>query len=174
MIRITDELFVDEESNELVINNATRIKVENQVIRLLVTLSSGDVITHDEFIRKVWEGNEAVGEKALSKNIYKLRELLRSLPTSVPIGIETISKKGYRLIAGPGSQPSPSRHILWVILGILAITILVILDVSKSPESSTPVMVIPDNSDTIIFLGDEPLHVIDPDSGSNLDTLRLN
>ena len=57
----------------------------------------GQVVTRQELMDSVWEGR-IVGEDALNNCVKKLRRLLGDDPKN-PEVIETISKKGYRLIA---------------------------------------------------------------------------
>jgi TolB-like protein/DNA-binding winged helix-turn-helix (wHTH) protein len=58
---------------------------------------SGAVVTREELLSAVWPG-VVVGDEALTQSIIKLRRALGDNPRS-PAFIETISKRGYRLIA---------------------------------------------------------------------------
>jgi len=57
----------------------------------------GQVVTRQELMDGVWEGR-IVGEDALNNCVKKLRRLLNDDPKN-PKVIETISKKGYRMVA---------------------------------------------------------------------------
>jgi TolB-like protein/DNA-binding winged helix-turn-helix (wHTH) protein/Tfp pilus assembly protein PilF len=74
-------------------------KLEPRVMELLVVLAQrpGDVLSREELEARVWAGR-VVGYDALSSAIIKLRKVLGDDPHR-PRYIETISKKGYRLIA---------------------------------------------------------------------------
>jgi DNA-binding winged helix-turn-helix (wHTH) protein/tetratricopeptide (TPR) repeat protein len=68
-------------------------------MELLVFLArhSGEVVSKDELLNGVW-GTEAVSESALTRSMTELRQALGDL-VSEPTIIETIPKRGYRLIA---------------------------------------------------------------------------
>lgn len=74
-------------------------KVEPRVMDLLVCLSSqaGEVIARDELESKVWTGM-VVGYDALSSAMIKLRKAFHE-DSKHPLIIQTVSKRGYRLIA---------------------------------------------------------------------------
>jgi Tol biopolymer transport system component/DNA-binding winged helix-turn-helix (wHTH) protein len=58
------------------------------------------VIPRDELINNIWQGNEYVGEKALTNAIWHLRHNLKGADGENEI-IETIRKVGYRLLITP-------------------------------------------------------------------------
>ena len=66
------------------------------VLVLMVT-HEGQVVTREEFIKTVWNGT-FVTDEVLSRCIYRLRQALGD-NTREPRFIETVSKRGYRLIA---------------------------------------------------------------------------
>ena len=74
-------------------------KVEPRVMDLLVCLSSqaGEVIARQELESKVWAGM-VVGYDALSSAMIKLRKAFHE-DSKHPLIIQTVSKRGYRLIA---------------------------------------------------------------------------
>src|SRR6185503_2947346 len=76
---------------------------------------AGAAVGRDELLSAVWPG-VIVGDEALTQSIIKLRRALGDDPRS-PSYIETISKRGYRLIAPvrqagaiPGDSPSPPHR----------------------------------------------------------------
>lgn len=75
------------------------ISLEPKVMAVLVTLASkpGEVFSRQELEDEVWQGT-VVGYDALAKAINKLREALGDDKKN-PNYIQTISKKGYRLVA---------------------------------------------------------------------------
>lgn len=75
------------------------IRLEPKVIDVLVYLAqhAGQVVTRDDLERNVWAGT-IVSYDALTVTINKLRKALKDNPRA-PHVIETLSKKGYRLIA---------------------------------------------------------------------------
>ena len=75
------------------------VRLEPKAMELLVTLASrpGEVVSREELLSTVWPG-VVVGDEALSQAVTKLRKALGD-DVRAPTYIETISKRGYRLIA---------------------------------------------------------------------------
>ncbi|MFL6570168.1 MAG: winged helix-turn-helix domain-containing protein [Burkholderiales bacterium] len=75
------------------------VRLEPKAMELLVALASrpGEVVSREELLSAVWPG-VVVGDEALSQAVTKLRKALGD-DVRAPIYIETISKRGYRLIA---------------------------------------------------------------------------
>ena len=76
-----------------------KIRVEPRVMDVLVLMvtHAGQVVTREEFIKTVWSGT-FVTDEVLSRCIYRLRQALGDNPRK-PQFIETVPKRGYRLIA---------------------------------------------------------------------------
>ncbi|MBN1824798.1 MAG: PD40 domain-containing protein [Candidatus Eisenbacteria bacterium] len=74
-------------------------QVEPRIMQVLVILAgrAGEIVTRDELLDAVW-GETIVCEDALTRAVSDLRGLLGDDPRS-PKMIETIRKRGYRLIA---------------------------------------------------------------------------
>ena len=74
-------------------------RVEPRVMDVLILMvtHAGEVVTRDEFIKTIWNGT-FVTDEVLSRCIYRLRQALGDNPRK-PRFIETVSKRGYRLIA---------------------------------------------------------------------------
>jgi DNA-binding winged helix-turn-helix (wHTH) protein len=82
--------------------------LEPQVINLLVFLASsgGRVVSKDEIIDAVWDGR-FIAEATLTRSIADLRRALDD-NQRCPQYIETIAKRGYRLVASiAGAVPRP-------------------------------------------------------------------
>lgn len=90
--------LIEPESGYIRKNNS-EIKLEPKVMSLLVYLAkhSGHVVSRQELEESIWT-DMVVGYDALSGGIIKLRKALGD-DSHAPLYIETISKKGYRLIA---------------------------------------------------------------------------
>jgi TolB-like protein/DNA-binding winged helix-turn-helix (wHTH) protein len=75
------------------------VSLEPKVMAVLVTLATkpGEVFSRQELEAQVWQGT-VVGYDALAKAINKLRDALGD-DKKAPRYIQTISKKGYRLVA---------------------------------------------------------------------------
>jgi TolB-like protein/DNA-binding winged helix-turn-helix (wHTH) protein len=75
------------------------VRVEPRVMDVLVLMvrHAGQVVSREEFIKSVWNGT-FVTDEVLSRCVYRLRQALGD-DTRKPRFIETVSKRGYRLIA---------------------------------------------------------------------------
>ncbi len=118
----------------------TEVRLEPRVMALLVCLANraGELVTREELERQVW-GRTVVGYDALTSSIIKLRKALGD-DSRQPRFIETVSKKGYRLIAPVGAvtpasessvptapirrAPAARRRLLAVGLALSALAIL--------------------------------------------------
>jgi DNA-binding winged helix-turn-helix (wHTH) protein/TolB-like protein/Tfp pilus assembly protein PilF len=114
--------WADRTTNELGRAGET-LRVEPKVMEVLMALAdrAGQVVSRDELLAAVWPG-VVVGDEALTQSIIKLRKALGDSPRT-PAYIETISKRGYRLIAAvgaPAAQAPASRRSHWLIAGALA------------------------------------------------------
>ena len=103
---------VDPAHNELARNGET-VRLEPKVIEVLVYLArhAGHAVSRDELLAAVWPG-VVVGDDALTQAIIKLRKALGD-DAHQPKYIETISKRGYRLIAPVvgGKEPLPVQAL---------------------------------------------------------------
>ena len=135
----TDRLRVGEWQVDLrrnLISSAERaIRLEPKVVELLVNLARrpGEVISREELLTAVWP-NVVVGDETLTQAVNKLR---RSLGDDVhsPTYIETVSKRGYRLVAkvtptAPDSSRPLRRRWPWLAalssVGGIALVLLVV------------------------------------------------
>ena len=86
-------------------------KLESRVMNLLVYLHRhrGEVVGRDELINEVW-GKEALSDHSISVAIGILRRALGDNATH-PRYIETVRKKGYRLIAACAEITAPVPEI---------------------------------------------------------------
>lgn len=126
--------MVSPSSNELTQDGET-IRVESKVMALLVALSErpGETVSRDDLLNEVWP-DVVVNPDTLSRSVSKLRHALGD-DAQAPQYVETIPKRGYRLlvrpqalavpppvIAEPLSAPpisSPShRTLAWVGIGV--------------------------------------------------------
>lgn len=90
--------------------------IEPRLMRLLVLLAAKprELVSKDVIFDEVW-GGLAVTDESLAQAISKLRKLLDDGPDG-PVYIETIRKKGYRLVADvkpadplDAGSPTPTR-----------------------------------------------------------------
>jgi DNA-binding winged helix-turn-helix (wHTH) protein len=80
--------------------HGTAQHVRPQLMDVLVCLadSAGRTVHRDELLRTVWPGQTAVAESAVARCIAELRQALGDR-AAAPTHIETIHKRGYRVIA---------------------------------------------------------------------------
>ena len=161
-------------SNELVINTngqGARIRLENQLVQILMLLleAKGETVEKKDFIDQIWQGNSLTGDTALTKNIFRLREIVKSEAVEGKLRIETVPKKGYRLLVTE-SMPADRKKgvpLLPVLLaGALVLCVLLFWVMGKSSRTQPAAETIVAGSDTVILLGDKKVRVID------LDTLK--
>ena len=83
-----------------VVRGGERHQVEPRVMQVLVALAraNGAVVSRDELISRCWDGR-VVGEAAINRCIFKLRELADAGAGRASFHIETIARVGYRLEA---------------------------------------------------------------------------
>ena len=104
--------FVDP-SRDVIRSGTTEIKLEPRAMRLLCCLADppGEVHTTDELLGKVRPGL-VVGQNSLYQAIAQLRRALGDLDDQARY-IETVPRKGYRLIA-PVTSPPRDAAVAWL------------------------------------------------------------
>ena len=101
------------------------VRVEPKAMEVLMALAgrAGETVSRQALFDRVWPG-VVVGDEALTQSIIKLRRALGDDPKA-PAYIETISKRGYRLIAPVGGQPAPPpaspRRWTWLAAAALVV-----------------------------------------------------
>jgi DNA-binding winged helix-turn-helix (wHTH) protein/TolB-like protein/Tfp pilus assembly protein PilF len=92
------EWSVDRSANELR-RGAETARIEPKAMEVLLALArrAGEVVSREKLLEAVWPG-VVVGDEALTQCIIKLRKALGDQPRT-PLYVETIPKRGYRLIA---------------------------------------------------------------------------
>jgi DNA-binding winged helix-turn-helix (wHTH) protein/TolB-like protein len=125
--KIGDHL-VDPKRNR-VTGPAGESALQPKVIDVLCALAErqGEVLSRSDLIDRVW-GKEFGADESLTRAISQLRKAFGDT-REVPQVIETISKRGYRLMIAPiamggtPTTPRPSRRILFA--GIFAIAVII-------------------------------------------------
>ena len=139
------EWSVDPATNDLA-RGSERVHLEPKAMDLLLALArhANQVMSREELLAQVWSG-VVVGDDVITQAIIKLRKALGDASRE-PEYIQTIPKRGYRLIAGvkwidAGSPatPAPSkrgesrRHVYWI-AGALAVGVAIALAVLLGPR----------------------------------------
>lgn len=91
------EWTVDRAADELR-RGAELVRVEPKAMEVLLALAAraGEVVGREALLESVWHG-VVVGDEALTQSVIKLRKALGD-STRDPTYIETIPKRGYRLV----------------------------------------------------------------------------
>ena len=112
--------------------------VEPKVMDLLQLLAErqGTVVSRSDLLSALWPGL-TVGEDTLARTVFKLRRALDDDPRA-PAYVETIPKRGYRLIArvGAARAPKPRRRWAAVIGGMALATIMVTWLAAPRPDAA--------------------------------------
>ena len=115
--------------------------LEPRLMTLLTFLAAhrGEVATKEAILESVWNGLAATDE-SLSQAIFQLRKTLGDDPER-PLYIETIRKKGYRLIAEVAPLEAPRSLGRWVALaaGLVAVAIGAFV-ISGTDDTPLPVV----------------------------------
>ena len=121
--------------------------LQPKVIDVLCALAerSGEVLSRSDLIDRVW-GKEFGADESLTRAISQLRKAFGDT-REVPQVIETISKRGYRLMVAPAAVDEPSasqrqssqRVLLAGILVVAAIIGAALLALKLWPADRTPV-----------------------------------
>nr|WP_315490222.1 winged helix-turn-helix domain-containing protein [uncultured Rhodoferax sp.] len=100
------EWTVDAAGNRLLRGDESR-PLRHKAMALLVLLArhGGQTVSRDEIVNAVWDGNQFVAPKAINTAIWTIRQALDDDPEA-PRYVETVAKKGYRLIAPVGASPA--------------------------------------------------------------------
>lgn len=92
-------------------------------VLLYLAAHAGEVVTKDELIAGPW-GGAAIADSGLTSTIAELRELLDDQPRS-PRYIQTLPKRGYRLIAPIGVPEATERPAAEVPVAVAAPTVVI-------------------------------------------------
>jgi adenylate cyclase len=105
------------------------VKLEPKAMAVLVYLAQrpGEVVSRETLLAAVWPG-VVVSDDAVTQVVIKLRKALGD-SAETPAYIQTISKRGYRLVAPvrrPDKAPArqPKRRLAWLMGGGFAAAIL--------------------------------------------------
>lgn len=141
----------DRSTGELRCGSATE-RLEPKVMDLLFLLASrpGQVFSKDEIMERLWPG-VIVGEDTLARTVSRLRKVIGD-ETKAPRYIETLPKRGYRLIAAVGVTPTvvataaPMARLLpwrWAAGAAVAVALVVLTVAALRFAGPTPAMAEP-------------------------------
>lgn len=102
---------IDPVANELRdAEKAIRIEPKAMEVLMVLAKSPGQVVTREQLLDEVWP-NVVVGDAALTQVVIKLRKALGDTVQS-PKFIETIPKRGYRLLMTPEEWVDPAHETM--------------------------------------------------------------
>ena len=99
---------VEPEANRLVAGDAVR-PLRHKAMELLVLLAerAPHLVTREELVLGLWQGNEYVATRAINSTIWAVRQALGDTADH-PRYLQTVTKKGYRLLCLPEwPEPAP-------------------------------------------------------------------
>jgi Tol biopolymer transport system component/DNA-binding winged helix-turn-helix (wHTH) protein len=98
---------VDVGGNRLLRGDQVR-PLRHKAMALLVLLArhAGQTVQRETLVREVWDGNHHVADKAINTAIWAIRQALGDDPEA-PRYVQTVAKKGYRLIAPVAAKAAP-------------------------------------------------------------------
>ena len=138
-------VLVRPEENSLSVDGKG-IHLEPKVMAVLQVLMArpGEVVSRQTLMETVWAGR-VVGEEVLTRCISELRSALGD-KAGDPKFIQTVPKKGYRLLVGPSAPELPAyrrRFIAIAAAAVLTITAAFAIWTSTQPDSPTRIAVLP-------------------------------
>jgi DNA-binding winged helix-turn-helix (wHTH) protein len=126
--------------------NGESVSLQNLSMQVLLYLAEhkGEVVTYGELLDALWP-KRVVGEDAVHRRVADLRRHMGD-STSDPKYIQTIHKKGYRLIA-PVKRIEPLPSIRWRPVAVMAALVLAVSALSllmwEAPELPPPAVEAP-------------------------------
>ncbi len=113
-------VLIRPEENSLQVDGED-VHLEPKVMAVLQVLMarSGEVVSRQTLMETVWAGR-VVGEEVLTRCISELRAALGD-KASDPSFIQTVPKKGYRLLVGPSSPEVPTYRRRFITIAAAAV-----------------------------------------------------
>lgn len=145
--------FQADRSSGTLVGKGGQQRLEPKVMDLLVLLASraGRVVPRDDIMAELWPGL-VVGDDSLARTLSKLRQALGD-DAKAPRYVETIAKRGYRLIApvqpaaaevgmvaapGPAPPSAAPRRRAWMVPVLTAVAGLVVAALWLWPRDAVP------------------------------------
>ncbi|MET3666861.1 winged helix-turn-helix domain-containing protein [Caulobacter sp. 1776] len=133
------------DANELRAGQERR-RLEHRAARTLELLCRrrGQIVSQGEIVREVWSGR-TVSPNSVPVVISDLRQALGD-DAREPLHIETLAKRGYRLLASPKpveTAPRPARRWLYGMLATLALIVLIGVGVARPWRTPPTPLVLP-------------------------------
>ena len=84
-----------------------RLALKPMLVLLRLLKDQGQVVSRQQLIDEVWEGNSYVAPRGINNAIWQLRKVLGTSP----LNIETVPKQGYRLLSAERIHVEQSQAI---------------------------------------------------------------
>lgn len=146
------------------------VQLEPKIMEVLTCLAerAGEVVSKEDLLGRVWKGT-FVSEDVLTRAVAELRRVFNDDPAS-PRVIETIRKRGYRLLVSPadsdktrGPLPVESRAVSRIAVaaavGVALFAAALLIRGTRRAGSSAPLRIVP----VTTFLGNERHPALSPD-----------
>ena len=147
-----DDWLVDPRKN-LVSGRGKSVKLPHRTILVLSYLvsRSGQLVLRDELIDDLWQGNHAVGNRALTNAVWMIREALDD-DDKEPRYIQTVPRRGYRFLADRKASPDAGSTstlpggkrtslLLLAVIAVIAATGIVRM-MQTPPQSGLPIVTV--------------------------------
>ena len=134
--RLGAALVVDPLRN-VILRDSQSVPVEPRVMQLLVYLAerAGEIVSKRELMAEVWQAN--VVDEAVQRAVSLLRSALGE-SGQAPRLIETVPRRGYRLLVAPAPEQPRRRGLLAAGIALVALAIAVAL-IALRPDAPKPV-----------------------------------
>ncbi len=100
----------------------------------------GEVVTRQALIDRLWDGNALIGEPAINRVVSELRKATGDTPGS-PTLVQTIPRKGYRLVPVRIEAPPPPPRSRWqgwkMIVAVLVIVVITGVVINLTLDTAT-------------------------------------
>lgn len=139
-----------------IVGGDAREHLEPRIMEVLICLAenAGEVVERDAILRQVW-GERAVTDEPLTRCIAELRRALGDTRKN-PKYIQTIPKRGYRLVApvssptkknenGPRTESLPQNPLLWIAIAA-PLSLLLYWSLSGVQDTQLPIESISKNT----------------------------
>jgi len=123
--------FIVDPTRNIIVSKSEEIPVQAKVMEVLLVLLENptETVSKEAFIERVWGGNVYVGKQGITRSISMLRSVFND-STDTPKFIETIPRRGYRLIVKPSTVEheaiSPRlKRMIFSVLAVISVSIFV-------------------------------------------------
>ncbi len=137
----------------LLVQGEEKVRLEPRVMEVLLCLArqAGDVVSRETLTKEVWGGEHAIEDGALPQAVHLIRRALGDNARK-PEFIQTVPKRGYRLIAevqpidelkGSAAGGSRSGPVVLALLAILVVALSVgyLLGLRGGSRALTPITI---------------------------------